>query len=410
MSHYTLRNSLLLCWLYFSCIILKSQGVNPQNLFDTGLNMGYLTGHNEKGVEQQEAPIWAGNASAEWLSSWMPGAVTPITPELETPQIAQDEMMRAIRQMQGCTEAYFNLRLSLYQLGYTLGRAVVETGYDCASCLKTELQKSSIELRTIGQFLTSQGWQDLSTELNTVAQGIDPNLSGQLALQQNNGQFGYLQSVLNRVNEMLPDDLILCNGEVVESQNPEPPTQRKQPRPEKSQKERKRKVFLTVGYTGATLKGESGTDSQPGDGFYVGLDMALGDPVFLMLGVDFFRNSAGEEFFIPGTGQIGDPGEYISAFRARLGLGGHVLKRDEFTLTVFGSARLLTSNNIDGELLSIGDALVQDNPIHLNLGTYISYGLFTVHTSYDIGLTPQLKYRNEEMSYRIWNLGLGIRL
>jgi len=410
MSHYTQHISLLLLSLCFSYSLLKSQGVNPQNLFDTGLNMGYLTGHHDKSTEQPEAPIWAGNASAEWLSSWMPGAVEPITPELETPQMAHNEMISKIRQMGGCTEAYFNLRISLYQLGYTLGRGVVETGYDCASCLKSELQKASIELRTIGQLLSSQSWRDLSTELNTVAQGLDPNLSGQLAIQQNNGQFGYMQSVLNRINELLPDELIVCEGapfQEVETDSEEPTMQ---PNAEKPKKRRNRKVFLTIGYTGATLKGDSGTDSQPGDGFYAGLDLAIGDPVFLLLGADFFRNRAGEEFLIPYVFQDADPGEYIQAIRIHLGLGVNAVKREGFTLSVFGNARLLTSLAIDGELLSLGDALLEDNPVHLNLGTYISFGLFTLHTSYDLGLTPTLKVVDEEMTYRIWNLGLGIRL
>ena len=73
---------------------IQAQGVHPQNLFDTGLNQGYLNGHHSKEANPTDATIWAGNASAEWLESWEPGAVLPVTPSIEDPSISHEDMIR----------------------------------------------------------------------------------------------------------------------------------------------------------------------------------------------------------------------------------------------------------------------------------------------------------------------------
>ncbi|MCB0524930.1 MAG: hypothetical protein R3A50_13810 [Saprospiraceae bacterium] len=393
---------LLLTWKAFP------QGIHPQNLFDAGLNIAYMDGHLAKGAQQSEAPIWAGNASAEWLSSWTPGMVTPISPDLDNPVVAHNAMLAEMTKMPPCSQPYFNLRLSIYKLGYAMGHAVVETGYDCSSCLKTEMQKASIELRTIGQFLSNNVWQDLSTELNNNAQGLEIGLQGELAAQQNAGRFGYLQSVLDRLNQLLPDDLILCK-EKSEQEETQAETNSGEL---KKQKRRNRKTVLMGGSTVARLIGDSGTNSQTGKGFFVGLEVQLGKPVFFNGGVDFFRNSAGKEYFVLVPGQIADPANYMQSFRIDLGLGAYLLDQKDLSICTFANLRIMTSTSIGGKYSSYGVMDVQDTPLNLNVGTRVNIKFLTVHLSYDHGLTPMLINfsTKEEFRYRIWHFGLGFNI
>ena len=220
---------------------------------------------------------------------------------------------------------------------------------------------------------------------------------------------GYLQTVLDRVNQLLPDELLMCNNEKEpDDETPQPPSPEKPKKPI-SEKRRKRQMIITGGYTSAIVKGDLGSESQPGDGFYVGFDMLRGENFFFLLGVDFFRNSAGNEYFLPIVGQIADPGEYIQGFRGHAGLGYHVVKTEKLSISPMANLRLLIASAIDGELSSIGNVTVEKSPVHLNLGTYLSYGAFSIHTSYEVGLSPVFSISNEEMKYRMWNLGLGVK-
>ena len=113
---------LLLAFL-LSCLFAYSestaQSVSPFHIFNTGLNMGFLSAHVKNHTGQENYGVWAGNASAEWIESWEPGAVNPISPDLSMPSVAHDDIISNIMQMGTCMNLYtqiFRLYLKLHYL------------------------------------------------------------------------------------------------------------------------------------------------------------------------------------------------------------------------------------------------------------------------------------------------------
>lgn len=394
--------------LVFS-VTLFGNTIHPLNLFESGLNLGYWSGHHQYRGEQNSYSTWAGNANAEWLSSWSPGYVQPISISIEQPDKAVQNVRNQLSKMGSCQQPYFLMKEAILDLGIALGMALVETNYSCSSCLKTQLQQAAVATQTLGQVLGDYQWQNLTQEINATSSGINSLLQNIAARDQNRGLATTIQRYIDIVSRLLPNVTLSCKEESKQEQN-DPVITEKNPSSDSEIKKQNRRAYLTGGATTARLYGDNGTVSMPGSGLYVALEVAYGDPIFFLGGASFYRNAAGSEYFIPGVGQIGDPGEFLQSFQLHLGLGAHIITQEQLGVAVFGNGRLFTNPAIDGKYLSQGNTITNDNSIAINLGTYIRYGIFCLHTSYSLGMLPIITVNGEEMRYRMWQFGLGISL
>lgn len=406
--------ALLLCYSFQGV----AQGIHPQNLFESGVQMGYLMAGKKNNTAPDQYAEWAGNASAKWIDSWTTGLADPIVPDIANPTLAHDQYMTVIRTMQSCADPHFQARLSLYRVGVYLGQAIVESGFSCSSCLQIEMQRASIELQTLSSLLKQQTFSDLAKSINTSASSLTESVSEELAQQRNEGLFPLIESAIQTVSNSLPRTLVHCPGKKEERppvvDEPPPVTtevhvsQREQPTSHGS---------LTVGLNSGYLTTDKLPDSETGSGWFIAFDWSRGNPVFFQSGLKFYRNTAGKELLIPLQGQMVDSDDkFIQGFVAHLGIGGLLYQEQDIRLLLDARLNYFLSHWIGGSLSSIGYTSVTDNVFHLQFGAGFAYKFLYMNLSYEFGLSPALVFEipqsnlRHEFTYRMFNFGVGVYL
>jgi hypothetical protein len=408
----TLPLALLLSFI-FVCSESFSQSVSPNHLFNTGLNMGFLSGHVKMQTGKENYGVWAGNASAEWIESWESGSVNPIIPDITIPSVAHNKIISAIMNMGTCFNPYFQTRLGMYKAGYYLGEALVQSGTSCTDCLQLELQRSAIELRTISSLIKNPLYSELSENLNSLAASLKNNLSADLATQQNQSQFTPINTIITTIQTDLPIGLQQCE----KKSSPEPEVtvapvsaeNNKKADSPKEPKEKKRVMVLKVGMNSGYLKGDGGTKTNGEVGWLVGFDFYRGKNVFFHSAVKFWRNATGEELMIPlPSQQIDEENFYVQGFTFGLGLGGYVVKKEKTKVSLSGKLNYLISHSINGNLSSVGVTKINDGAFHIELGGQVFFKPLFLELSYEFGLSEALTSGFEKYKYNMINLSAGV--
>lgn len=402
-----------------SCIIVCtesfSQAVSPFHLFNTGINMGFLSSHVNKQTGKENYGVWAGNASAEWIESWEIGTVKPIVPDFSMPSVAHNDIIYNIMNMGTCFNPYFQARLALYRAGFHLGESLVQTGTSCTDCLQQDVQRAAIELRTISSLIRNPLYTEISENLNNIAASLKDNLSVELAGQQNKSQFTPINTIISTIQADLPDALQQCDKKkgsepemvaapvIVENNN------KTNSQEEPKKKKKKRVMALKVGLNSGYLKGDLGTKTDGATGWLVGFDFFKGNTVFFHSAFKFWRNATGQELMIPlPSQQIDDENFYIQGFTFGMGLGGYVIKKEETNVSVSGKLNYLISHSINGNLSSVGVTSINDGAFHIELGGQVFYKFLFFELAYEFGLSEALTSRTEKFKYNIFNLSAGI--
>ncbi len=390
-----------------------SQSVSPNHLFNTGLNMGFLSGHVKNQTGKENYGVWAGNASAEWVESWETGSVNPIIPDITMPSVAHNSIVSTITQMSTCFNPYFQTRLGLYKAGYYLGEALVQSGTSCTDCLQLELQRSAIELRTISSLIKNPLYSELSENLNSLAASLKNNLSDELASQQNESQFTPINTIITTIQTDLPIGLQQCEKKsspavaaaTVSTENNKNADQQKEPK----KKKKNRVMLLKVGLNSGYLKGDLGTNTSGATGWLVGFDFLKGNTIFFHTAFKFWRNATGSELMIPLPSQQVDADNfYVQGFTFGLGLGGYVVKKEKTKVSFSGKLNYLMSHSINGNLSSVGVTSINDGAFHVEIGGQVFFKLLFLELSYELGLSEALTSGFEKYKYNMINLSAGI--
>ena len=123
--------------------------VNPQNLFDAGLNLGYVRQHGDAGSDPEILATFADNFAAEWLAS-----VNPEPPSIEIPLQTPvqyypglgtiNSLRSYLASMPYCIEPYYTSRIATFDAGYFLGLAIASTASQNTSGVKSALSTGGL--------------------------------------------------------------------------------------------------------------------------------------------------------------------------------------------------------------------------------------------------------------------------
>ena len=200
---------------------LSAQSINPQNIFDVGINMGYLGAHSQRGTSSATWPSWQANAAAEWLASWdVARAISPNPPYPTGVSIANqfyiEEMQ--IKLSGSCRQPWYRAALGLYRAGTNVARAYVESGSNCTECLRSTMIRTANNLESMGASLSATGepagstMTSLASTLRGAANAMRSNLDGQRAAEQNAAQAGTILNAMNTLNSVIPDGVFFCGA------------------------------------------------------------------------------------------------------------------------------------------------------------------------------------------------------
>ena len=411
------RSMALLLPVMVICSSSFAQAVNPSHLFNTGLNMGFLSGHGKTQTSKENYGTWAGNAAAEWIQSWNTGAVKPIIPDITMPSVAHIDIINAIKNMGACFNPYFQARLSLYNAGFHLGEAMAQTETSCSQCLQLDLQRSSIELRTISALIKSSLYTELSHNLNSIAASLNLDYSAELASQQNASQWMPVNTIIQTIQSDLPRGMQTCEAKApqviaevtspAEPQKPEP--QPKSKNVEKWDKRDKRAFILKGGMNTGSLKGSGNLKTEGKTGWLVGFDMFNGRKFIFVSGLKFWQNATGEElmFNIPSQYVVAED-YYIQGFTIGFGPGYYIYRGRDTNFSLTGKFNYIISHAINGNLSSSGDTSLESSVFQLEFGAQFAYKILFFEASSEFGLTDALFSNQDGYKYRLFNLSIGV--
>ena len=205
------------------CEYVVGQTINPKNLFDTGINLGYLEAHSAVGTSPGTYAVWASNAEAEWLASWSSGMVPSVKVNSPYPfgaSIARNQCIELImiKGSSDCLSPWFKSALDIFRAGHLLGKAYVEAGSNCSQCLRLTVQKAAINLQNAGQKLSLSGvplgaslvsW---GNNLKIAADGMELNLDGTRSAIQNSNMAPGILEIMNAMNVNLPATAMSCES------------------------------------------------------------------------------------------------------------------------------------------------------------------------------------------------------
>jgi hypothetical protein len=300
------------------------------------------------------------------------------------------------------------------------------------------MQRAAIGLRTLSSLLRKPAYAEMSQGLLDAAKDLEMKVSAEKAAAQNTALFGLINSTIATIQADLPVELIYCPGQKPADVKPEaqatsatteapatgttsqPVSKIVDPQTAKdsdldrqgASKQNKDRAFIfKAGFNSASLKDGEESQTYSGSGFHIGFDMYRGNPVFLAMGLKFFRNAAGKELMVPFPSQIIDSDDYfVQGFTAGAGLGGYVYQNDDVKVSLTGKLNYIISHAINGNLTSVGDTSIADGVFHLEIGTGVAYKLLFAEIAYEHGLTAALESSNEKYNYRLINFSIGIRI
>ncbi|MCK5279412.1 MAG: hypothetical protein KAK04_12750 [Cyclobacteriaceae bacterium] len=392
-----------------------AQAVSPYHLFNAGLNMGFLSGHVKTQTSKENYGTWAGNASAEWIESWNTGAVQPIIPDIIMPAVAHDDMKKAIMNMSTCFSPYFQARLSLYNAGFHLGEALVQSGTSCSQCFQLDLQRSAIELKTINSLIKRPLYLELSNNLNSMAASLNVNYSDDLSSQQNASLFTPLNTSIEMIQKDLPSSLQQCGSSVkVETTEETVPITQEKTEPAKTktineEKRNKRAFIIKIGINSGTLNGTGGLTTDSKLGWQAGLDWYRGKKFFFASSFKFWQNATGEELIQSSPSQlVTTENYYLQGFTLGLGLGAYLYRQKDLNISLTGKVNYILSSAINGNLSSVGDTSAEDNVFQIEIGSQLAYKIVFFEISYELGLNNALISNGVGYKYRLLNLSVGV--
>jgi hypothetical protein len=202
---------------------LYSQTVTPKNIFDTGINLGYLEAHSISGTSPGTYAVWASNAEDEWLSSWESGMVPSIVVNPPYPfgvYIAKNQCIESImiKGSSDCLSPWFKSAIDIFRAGHRLGVAYVEAGSNCSGCLRITLLKAAINLQNVGQKLRLSGIpigisvETWAANLKTAADGMELDLDANKSAIQNSNMASGILEIINAMNVNLPGIAMPCKS------------------------------------------------------------------------------------------------------------------------------------------------------------------------------------------------------
>ena len=224
-----MRNIILNCLLLTIVIQLsfytaKGQmpAVNPQNLFDAGLNLAYLNQHDNAGSDPGTLPTYAANFTAEWSV-----ATSPSPPSFEIPivpdpsfsiRIPIQECRSYLGNMPYCLRDWYQLRGACFNAGWYLGIAIASTASNNTSNVKAALGNNGLvqSLNVIGWNTNNSAFLDLAETARSLSYDFQSGTTKLETDQRHLAMFNNLVGMLNSINLMLPDEFIFCEGAVPE--------------------------------------------------------------------------------------------------------------------------------------------------------------------------------------------------
>lgn len=193
--------------------------VNPQNLFDAGLNLGYVRQHGNAGSDPGNLATFAANFSAEWLV-----AVNPTPPPLsialdprnmpQTDVLPLDSVRSYLAAMPYCIEPYYTSRIALFDAGYFLGLAIASTASNYTVGVKSALSSGGLpqSLSIIGRNTGSDAILLLAGEVSDIGVAFQAGIKLDETRERHASVFLLLDSIRNELNLLLPNLDVVCEN------------------------------------------------------------------------------------------------------------------------------------------------------------------------------------------------------
>jgi hypothetical protein len=379
-------------FLAIGAMPLFAQSVQLRNLFDTGLNMGYLMTHWQNGTAESNWSTWAANAQQEWLGSWDAGSLPGIAVDIQNPVSADKKFRNLIVSLPtaGCENRWYRTKENVYQSAQLLGRAYVESTTDCSECLSLSMQKAAMELRQVGNTRNIARFLELADQLEEAASSLRKNLDEEATLRQNTRQRVLIEAVINEMKlQLLPRELQICSEQdEIASDSPIIKQTEKPAKPEENNG-----VIIKAGINSASLV-DPNTDASTAvkAGYEGGFQITRGRRIYVGSGLSYFRYSTGEELtarFDPSQ-QVEYDLFFIGGFKVPAFLGVAPLNRKNLKFRVHGGAYMYFSSGMVHEYFTIGDLAFQDRSFTYLAGAQAIIGPMVADITYERGLTNML--------------------
>ena len=203
--------------------------INVQNIFDTGVNLGYISSHSQAGTGANLISTWQDYAKTEWAASMSP---TPFPLVLEKPIPSgvsldiQNIEFRLMMLSNACPNPWFSSAKMIFLSGLSLSRSYVIAGGACTGCLRDEIILTANYLEVASRKLVANGMPEGSI-MKTIADNLKISAlnmrnygDAQSAAKQN---FDLAPTILNAkvaLDSLLRDQNLSCSGFIPEPNAP----------------------------------------------------------------------------------------------------------------------------------------------------------------------------------------------
>lgn len=141
---------------------------NPTNLFNAGVNLGWLRNTLEFGMNPWLHDTYASDFSAEF------NAAISRSPWMQPPQTNVTSVGNYIEGIKGWLKAD-SLAYAVFSTGVSLAISQIDAQYGkCPSCLKASLGRAAGELRALGKILGNQNLEGMAVDLLERANKMQP--------------------------------------------------------------------------------------------------------------------------------------------------------------------------------------------------------------------------------------------
>lgn len=391
-------------WLVMGIPTLSSQTVQLPNLFDAGLNMGYLLTHWQNRTASTQLESFAQNAEREWAASWSDGTLPNIRVDRQSPSTSEKKFRNLLVSLPtaGCENRWYRAKEPVYEAGAQLGTALVESRSSCSQCLSLALQKAGLALRQIATLTSQTRVQELSFQLDNMGKSLRENLDPASAKKQNSRHTASIEAAIDELKfRILPTSSQSCSEGAPVAEGPDP-------RAPNAKSTRKRQLVVKAGGNVTTFTNtQDASQTEVAPGFEAGLQLIRGKRIYLGLGASYFQYSTGEE--LTDRFPVGEKPDYerfyISGFKVPLFLGLAPVNRNKVKFRLHGGGNIYTSTSMIHTFTSMGDLAFQDPHFTYMAGAQFVYGVLVVDVTYENGVTETLLSNSD--GYLLTNLALS---